>query len=249
MKRLVLVIIVISLVLFGACAPTAAPPTPPTPSPAEQPAPEPPEPTTPAPEDVTPTPPEKPPVKPQIRGVTDYFDMDYYNLVGEVFNSTDSNIDFVKVVATFYDKAGTVIGTSFTYTELDIILPNDAAPFEISSYPDKIQPASCKLSSDYNATTEQPFVGLSIKSHSVSIDDMGFHEIVGEIENNSTMPAEFVKIVATYYNSSEDIIGTAFTFTDIDVVQAGDTAPFELSSYPREINPASYKLQVEGQRA
>lgn len=63
MKRLVLVILVIGLVLFGACAPTAAPPTPapapaepvpaptpPTPSPVEQPTPEP---TTPAP---TPTP-------------------------------------------------------------------------------------------------------------------------------------------------------------------------------------------------
>ena len=44
MKRLVLVIIVISLVLFGACAPTAAPPTPtpaPVPAPAPAPAPSP----------------------------------------------------------------------------------------------------------------------------------------------------------------------------------------------------------------
>jgi len=187
-----------------------------------------------------------PPAKPQIRGVTDYFEMDYYYLVGEVFNLTGSNINFVKVVATFYDETGTVIGTAFTYTELDIILPNEAAPFQISSYPDKIQPASCKLSSDYSATTEQPFAGLSIKSHSASIDDMGYHKIVGEVENTSTVPAEFVKIIATYYNSSEDVIGTAFTYTDIDVIESGGTAPFELSSYPREIKPASYKLQVQG---
>lgn len=186
-----------------------------------------------------------PPRKPEIKGVTTYYEAGYFYIVGEVLNTTNSNINFVKVVATFYDEAGTVIGTGFTYTELDIIPPNDAVPFKISSYPDKIQPASYKLSSDYNTTSEEPFAGLSIKSHSATIS-MGYYEIVGEVENTSTMPAEFVKIVATYYNYNGHVIGTAFTYTEIDVVEAGGTSPFKLSSYPRKISPASYKLQVEG---
>jgi hypothetical protein len=186
------------------------------------------------------------PAKPQIKGVTGYFEMEYYYLVGEVFNPSESNINFVEVVATFYNDTETVIGTSFTYTELDIILPDDTVPFEISSYPDKIQPASCKLSVDYQTTEEQPLAGLIVKSHSTSVDDMGYYKIVGEVENTSNMPAEFVEIIATYYDSSGDVIGTDFTYTAIDVVEAGNTAPFELSSYPREIKPASYKLQVQG---
>ena len=254
MKRLLLLVLVIGILLLSACAAPSAPPAPtPAPPPTPLPAPAPPPAPAPSPtlptqptEQPKPTPPEVPPAKPQIEGVTDYFDMGYYCLVGEVFNPSDSNMDFVKVVATFYNDTETVIGTSFTYTELDIILPDDTVPFEISSYPDKIQPASCKLSVDYQTTEEQPFAGLSIKSHSASIDDMGYYKIVGEVENTSTMPAEFVKVIATFYNSSGDVIGVAFTYTDIDVVEAGDTAPFELSSYPREIKPASYKLQVQG---
>lgn len=270
MKRLLLLALIMGVLSLTACGETLAPT--PAPTPAPEPAPTPitepatkPEPVPeriPEPEPISepepipepepaptpmPTPTPTPaPAKPQIKGVTDYFEMDYYYLVGEVFNSTDSSINFVEVVATFYDETGTVIGTAFTYTELDIILPNDTAPFEISSYPDQIQPASYKLSGDYQTTEEQPFAGLSIKSHSASIDDIGYYKIVGEVENTSTMPAEFVEVIATFYNSIGDVIGVAFTYTEIDVVEAGDTAPFELSSYPREIKPASYKLQVQG---
>lgn len=193
-----------------------------------------------------PEPTPAPPTKPEIQGVTTYFDRDYFYIVGEILNMTNSNINFVKVVATYYDETGTVIGTEYTYTGLDIILPNDAAPFDISSYPDKIQPASYKLSADYNTTSEQPFAGLNVKSDSASIDDRGYHKIVGEVENTSLMSAEFVRVVATYYNSDGDIIGTDYTYTEIDIVGAGDTAPFELSSYPRKIKPASYKLHVQG---
>ena len=52
--------------------------------------------------------------------------------------------------------------------------------------------------------------------------------------------------MAEYSWARRPLIGIAFSYTDIDVVEAGDTSPFELSSYPREIKPASYKLQVQG---
>ncbi len=228
MKSVLFPILAIGILFASACGlPYTAPPTeaPPASTRAEQPS---------------------TPVKLQTRGVMGYFERDYYYLVGEVFNPTNSDMNFVKVVATFYDENRTVIGTAFTYTELDIIQPNTTVPFKISSYPDKIKPASCKLDVDYNTTSEQAFSGISIKSHSGFLDDMGYYKIVGEVENTSNMPAEFVKIIATYYNSSGDVIGTAFTYTDIDVVEAGGTAPFELSSYPKRINPALCKLQVQG---
>ena len=190
--------------------------------------------------------PEEPPAKLQIDGVTTYSDGGYFYIVGEVSNTTNSNIKFVEIVATFYDNAQTVIGTDFTYAELDIMRPDDVAPFEVSSYPDEIHPASYKLSSQYTTTGEQLFAGLRIKSDSASIS-RGYYEIVGEAENTSTTPANFVSIVATFYDSSGDVIGTDFTYTETDVVEAGSTAPFDLSSYPRKISPASYKLQVQGQ--
>jgi hypothetical protein len=42
------------------------------------------------------------------------------------------------------------------------------------------------------------------------------------------------------------LIGKSYTFTDPDSIAVGNTAPFELSSYPLELNPARYELQVQG---
>jgi hypothetical protein len=171
--------------------------------------------------------------------------MGYYNLVGEVVNTTSSNITFVKVVATFYNESGTVIGTDFAYTELAIITPNNTAPFTISSYPDIIKPASFKFDIDYQTTNKQPFANLTIKSHLVSTGG-DYSEIVGEVINHSSITAEFVKIVATFRNPMGVVIGTDFTYTDIDIIQAGSTAPFKLSTYPHKISPPiSYDLQVQ----
>lgn len=185
-------------------------------------------------------------VEPETQGVTTYFDDDYFYIVGEITNTTSFNLSFVEIIATYYDQEEIVIGTTFTFTELDILLPDQTSPFEISSYPDTIQPASYKLDIDYHTTDEQPFSGLHIKSSSDSIDNLGFFKIVGEVENTSSSSAQFVQIIVTYYDAQNNVIGTDFTFTQVTIVQSGTTASFELSSYPRQLRPASYKLQVQG---
>jgi hypothetical protein len=183
----------------------------------------------------------------EILSHSSYIDgLGYFNVVGEVKNTLSSNTNYVKIVATFYDAQEKVIGTDFTYTELDILKPNQKSPFKLSSYPDKIDPASYKLKMSYRETGEEPFTGLKILSHSASIDKLGYHKIVGEVKNDGTKEATFVKVVCTYYGAGDKVIGTSFTYTDPDEIDAGDLAPFELSSYPRKLRPSSYDLQVQG---
>jgi hypothetical protein len=187
------------------------------------------------------------PTKPEILSHSSYIDsLGYFNVVGEVKNTLPSNIKYVKIVTTFYDAQKKVIGTSFTYTELDILKPNQKSPFELSSYPDKIDPASYKLKVSYSETNEEPFAGLTILSHNANIDDLGYHKIVGEVKNDGTKEATYVKVVCTYYSAGGEVIGTSFTYTDPEDIDTGDSAPFELSSYPRELRPSSYDLQVQG---
>lgn len=200
---------------------------------------------TPAPT-LTPTP--TPEIKPAILTTSSYFsNIGYYTIVGEVKNYLNVNVQYVKIVATFYDSQDTVIGTDFTYTELDTLKPGQKSPFELSSYPDKINPARFKLSVDYRETGVQPFEGLTILSHTASFDSIGYHKIVGEVQNNGFRQSTYVKLICTYYDSAGVVIGMDYTFTDPTDINKGDTAPFELSSYPNKINPANYELQVEGQ--
>ena len=46
-----------------------------------------------------------------------------YKLVGEIKNKGDEEVTFVKIIGTFYDKDGIVIGTDYTYTD-----PTDIKP-------------------------------------------------------------------------------------------------------------------------
>ncbi len=184
----------------------------------------------------------------QIMGVTSYLDENgYYNLVGEVLNSGDDNMENVEIIATYFDASGKVIGTANANTELYIIAKNVATPFNIIPDSNKIQPATYQLVVQGDMTADQPFPGLTIQNTSTSIDDTGCYDITGQVNNASTKPADEVKIIATYYDAAKNVIGTSFVYAKDAEIAVGHISTFDLSSYPQQINPASYKLQIDAQ--
>lgn len=69
-------------------------------------------------------------------------------VVGEIINNTQNPVTWVKVTATFYDLKGVVVATNFTYvgdTDEIPLAVGATAPFNVSSYPDKINADSFKL--------------------------------------------------------------------------------------------------------
>jgi hypothetical protein len=182
----------------------------------------------------------------QIMGVTSYIDENgYYNLVGEVLNSGDYNMENVDIIATYYDTSGKVIGTADANTELYVISKNVSAPFNIIPDSNKIQPATYKLDMQGDMTNDQPFSGLTVQNDSTSIDDTGCYDITGQVKNAAGKPADEVKIVATYYDAGKNVIGTSFVYAKDAEIADGHISTFDLSSYPQQINPASYKLQID----
>ena len=92
------------------------------------------------------------PVKPQgkveVKSHNKKMDSGYTKIVGEVINNTQQGVEYVKVIATFYDKADEVIGTNDTFagdTPSTPLAPGLTTPFEVSSYPDKITVDHYKL--------------------------------------------------------------------------------------------------------
>lgn len=183
-------------------------------------------------------------VIPEILSSNSYINSGYFYIVGEIQNNLSQNIGYVKIVATYYDDKEEVLGTSFTFTDLDILKPNQKAPFELSNYPDNFIPHSYKIQASYQKTSSEPYNGLSIKSHRSNADG-NYFKVVGEVENTGDRTVNFVRLVATFYNENDEVIGTSFTYTDIDTISPGSTSPFELSTYPQIINPARYEIQVQ----
>jgi hypothetical protein len=56
----------------------------------------------------------------------------WYEVVGEVVNGGTDSTEYVKVVATFYDEAGQVINTDYTYTDPSDLAAGQSAPFELT---------------------------------------------------------------------------------------------------------------------
>jgi hypothetical protein len=89
---------------------------------------------------------------------------------------------------------------------------------------------------------------LQILSHRSYVDSLGWYHIVGEVQNNSNMPMEYVEVVAKLYDEADTIIGTKLTFTAPDVIFPGGKAPFDVitlrQSQWQKIN--EYKLYTKG---
>jgi hypothetical protein len=194
---------------------------------------------TPEPTPISPTP---GPPELEILSHQSYTDSGWFHIVGEVQNNSDTAIGFVKIVATLYDDAGNVVGTDFTYTELVVIPAGSRSPFVTGT--DEYEGVTQYKLQTQGSPANLPREDLVILSHS-HYEDAGWLHVRGEVQNTGDTPAEFVKIVITLYDAAGNVIGTDFTYTDLDAVPAGGTSPFETGTdhYPGFDH---YEIQVQG---
>jgi hypothetical protein len=153
----------------------------------------------------------------------------YYHVVGEVKNNspTDS-MNYVKIISTFYDNVRKVVGTDFTYTNVDV-RPAEKSSFEIilndAAQSQKVD--SYKLSASGDKTQALP-ASLKLSAGDSHLDDIGAYHIVGEVTNQGNQKATFVKVSGAFYNSSNAAVAADFTFTDPQDLEPGQAAPFEI---------------------
>jgi hypothetical protein len=79
----------------------------------------------------------------------------------------------------------------------------------------------------------------------------GSMHIVGEVMNQSPVTARFVKIIATFYNSNNQVIGTESTYADPSQLAPGQRAPFEIIAFGGSVpmyQMSYYGLRVDSQQ-
>ena len=157
-------------------------------------------------------------------------DLGYYHIVGEVKNNSPADsMNYAKIVATFYDDTGKVVGTDFTYTNVDVLRPAEKSSFEITlndaAQSQKV--SSYKLSASGDKTEALP-ASLKLSVGDSNLDDIGYYHIVGEVTNQGSQKATFVEVSGAFYNSSNAAVAADFTFTDPEDIEPGQTAPFEI---------------------
>jgi hypothetical protein len=69
---------------------------------------------------------------------------------------------------------------------------------------------------------------IGITSYNSYINSIGHLHVIGEVENNSPIIAEFVKIIGTFYDDNGNVVGTSSTYADPTYIGSGEKAPFDL---------------------
>lgn len=89
---------------------------------------------------------------------------------------------------------------------------------------------------------------LEVISHKSYVDSLGWYHIVGEVQNNSSAPMEFVEVMAKLYNTQQEVIGTKLTFTSPDVIMPGGSASFDIIALREKqwSEISDYNLHVKG---
>jgi len=184
----------------------------------------------------------------EFQGVTAYLaSTGSHYVVGEVLNTTQDNLGFVEILASFYDGDGQLIGMGSTFSELSIIEPGGVAPFKLATLDPPPSLADYKLRADYMTSNVGP-LALEVVSHSSHVAENGWHSIDGEVRNPHEFPIRFPEIVATYYNSSHQVLRVEVAFGTLELLQPGEISPFEivLADPPGDLQ--HYALQTESVR-
>jgi hypothetical protein len=83
-----------------------------------------------------------------------------------------------------------------------------------------------------------------LNNHSTFTSTFGSRYIVGEVQNNGSNNAQFVKIIADVFNAQDQLITTDFTYTVRDIVADGEKSCFKvLMNEPAGFD--HYQLSVE----
>ena len=117
----------------------------------------------------------------------------------------------------------------FTYTNVDVLNPAEKSSFEIilndAAQSQKV--SSYKLSVSGDKTQALP-ASLKLSVGDSHLDGIGDFHVVGEVTNQGSGKATYLKVSGAFYNSSNIVVAADFTYTDPQDLEPGQAAPFDI---------------------
>lgn len=153
----------------------------------------------------------------------------YLHIVGEVVNNSGGARQFTQISATLYNSSGQVVGSDFTFTEHDVVLPYRRSGFDLmASRPAGYHHYRLTVTSDA-AGSYSALENLGIHPGVGSTDGIGYRHYPGEVSNPNGFTTKFVEVFGTLYNGRGGVLYTEFTFTDPDTIPSHGSASYDLT--------------------
>jgi len=174
---------------------------------------------------------------------------DIAHVVGEVYNGTDKNIQWVTIKGSFYDKDKKLLAEEETYAYIDILRPDEKTPFDLMLWEAPAGLDSYDLEVSGDETIEEPFLGIQFVQHDASTDDDNNLTLVGEVTNVGEQPASQIQVACALYDAEGRVVDVGVTYIEGDILDPEGISPFKL--YVSDVNgdPESYHIVAYGQEA
>lgn len=171
-------------------------------------------------------------------------------VVGEVFNGTDAPVFGVRVIATFYDGGGQLVGAQETITLLLATQPRQANPFRLVL---RNAPASIEryeLTLNWDEIQLQNFDRVTIVSEEQTVVE-GVVELHGELRNDHELPVANLQVVASFYDVDGTIVNVFVGEVDSTTLDPGQLTPYRIRTHfvgdsVGEAAYSSYLIQNQG---
>lgn len=87
---------------------------------------------------------------------------------------------------------------------------------------------------------------VAVLSSSGWIDSSGIYHVSGEVQNTGSSTVSFVEISATFYDASNKVVDTQFTYAYLSYLQPNAKSPFDVIDFQSTIVPKidHYNLQI-----
>lgn len=158
------------------------------------------------------------------------------HIIGVVQNTADVWIQFVKVTTVLSAANGTTLDVLTTFTEPGKVPPGGIAGFDNI----ELDPAKSaafvqgKAESVISAEETLPVqTHLTILNPSMSVDSLGYVDVVGVVRNNGTLSSTFTKVVGIFFDTQKNLAYVGFTFTSPDTISPGAQYGFKLTVYDK----------------
>lgn len=174
------------------------------------------------------------------------------HIVGEVKNTGDIWLQFVKVFGTLRDAEGGTVDVTFTYTLVRFVPPGDVVPFDLTEIDTaksaRVQSYSLVLEFD---ETSPPSQRLAVLNVADSKNLNGQFEVVGEVENQGDKPASYTHVIGTFYDAGGKVVYAEFTYPEPAEIPPGTKHGFKITvlSDTQSSKITRYSLIAESENA
>jgi len=170
--------------------------------------------------------------------------------LGEAENTSGVNVEGVRVVVSLYDEEGQMVATESSFTELNLILPGDKAPFAVLfKDPPRFREYAATAQGVAVAAREGvEYLNLEAVNCSGEATEYSTYTISGEVRNVGRFDAESVVVVVTAYDVQGRVIAVRGAYAEAEVIPAGGSSPFTARLSPAAGTVVTYTVQVRGRR-